>query len=76
MESIKVLPKYQITIPKKIRGKLKIGLGDVLVIEEKEKQLIIKKGKTIFDYIGTLPNLGMSIAEIREKAIERMTKDE
>jgi len=29
----------------------------------------IKKGKTIFDFKGALPNLGMSIDKIREKAV-------
>ncbi|MBU0479054.1 AbrB/MazE/SpoVT family DNA-binding domain-containing protein [bacterium] len=77
MMSVKVLPKYQITIPKVIREKMHLHLGDALVIEEEDKEtMIIKKGKTIYDYIGSLPNLGISIEKIREKAIKEAMKDE
>ena len=77
MISVKVLPKYQITIPKIIREKMHLHLGDALVIEEEDKEtMIIKKGKTIYDYVGSLPNLGISIEKIREKAIEEAMKDE
>jgi len=77
MMSVKVLPKYQITIPKVIREKMHLHLGDALVIEEEDKEtMIIKKGKTIYDYVGSLPNLGISIEKIREKAIKEAMKDE
>jgi hypothetical protein len=36
----------------------------------------IRKGKTIFDFKGALPNLGMSIDEIREKAVTGGVGDE
>ena len=68
MQAVKVLPKWQITIPKKVREKLKIRVGDTMVIEEKEGELVLKKGKTIFDYAESLPNLGMTVEEIRERA--------
>ena len=68
MQAVKVLPKWQITIPKKVREKLKIRVGDTMVIEEKEGGIVLKKGKTIFDYAESLPNLGMTVEEIREKA--------
>ena len=70
MQAVKVLPKWQITIPKKVRERLKIRVGDTMVIEEKGGQIVLKKGKTIFDYAESLPNLGMTVAEIREKAAE------
>jgi AbrB family looped-hinge helix DNA binding protein len=69
MLAVKVLPKGQITIPKKIREKLKIEEGDTLVLESSSDGFILKKGKTIFDFLGRLPNKGMTIDEIREKAI-------
>ncbi len=75
MQAIKVLPKWQITIPKKLREKLKIRVGDTLVIEEKEGEIILKKGKTIFDYAQSLPNLGMSVDRIREKAIAEVARE-
>ena len=75
MQAVKVLPKGQITLPKEIRNSLHIKEGDTLVIEKKDGEIILKKGKTIFDYAGTLPNLGISITEMREKAIEEAVKD-
>lgn len=68
MQAVKILPKWQITIPRKVREKLKIRVGDTMLIEEKEDEIVLKKGKTIFDYAESLPNLRMTVAEIREKA--------
>ena len=75
MKVVKVLSKGQITLPKKIRESLHIKEGDTLLIEKKGGDIILKKGKTIFDYAGTLPNLGISIEEMREKAIEEAVRD-
>lgn len=75
MQAVKVLPKGQITLPKKVRKKFGIKEGDSLVLEEEKDKIVLKKGKTIFDYIGILPNLGMSIEEMREKAIEEVAKE-
>jgi AbrB family looped-hinge helix DNA binding protein len=69
MQAVKVLPKWQITIPKGVREKLKIRVGDTIVVEEREGEIVLKKGKTIFDYAQSLPDLGMTVDEIREKAI-------
>ena len=69
MHAVKVLPKWQITIPKGVREKLKIRVGDTIVVEEREGEIVLKKGKTIFDYAQSLPDLGMTVDEIREKAI-------
>ena len=75
MKAVKVLPKGQITLPKEIRKDLNIKEGDTLVVEKADGDIILRKGKTIFDYAGTLPNLGMSIEEMREKAIEEAVKE-
>jgi len=75
MQAVKVLPKGQITLPKKIRQHLGINVGDALVIEEEKDRIIIKKGKTIYDFIGTLPDLGMSVEEMIEKATEEVAKE-
>jgi len=69
MQAVKVLTKWQITIPKNVREKLKIRVGDTIVVEEREGEIVLKKGKTIFDYAQSLPDLGMTVDEIREKAI-------
>lgn len=75
MQAVKILPKGQITLPKSIRSVLGIKEGDMLVVERSGEEIILKKGKTIFDYIGTLPNLGISLEELREKAVEEGIKD-
>ncbi len=75
MQVVKILPKGQITLPKNVRKKLNINIGDTLVIEETDDKIVLKKGKTIFDYMGTLPNLGMSIEEMIEKATEEVAKE-
>jgi len=75
MQAVKVLPKGQITLPKKIREKLGIKVGDALLLEEGKEGIVLKKGKTIFDYAGTLPNLGMSVDEMIEKATKEVAKE-
>jgi AbrB family looped-hinge helix DNA binding protein len=62
-------------IPKKVREKLKISVGDTLVIEETEGTLLLKKGKTIFDYAQSLPNLGISVDDMRERAIAEVARE-
>ena len=69
MQAVKVLPKWQITIPKKVREKLKIRVGDTIVVEQRKGEIVLKKGKTIFDYTQSLPDLRMTIDEVREKAM-------
>jgi len=71
MLAVKVLPKGQITLPKELRQKLHIEVGDTLLMDSDGEQAFFRKGKTIFDFKGVLPNLGMSIDEIREKAVAR-----
>ena len=75
MQAVKVLPKWQITIPKGVRKKLKIHVGDMMVVEERKGEIVLKKGKTIFDYAQSLPNLGMTIDEIREKAAAEVARE-
>ncbi len=75
MQAVKVLPKWQITIPKEIRERLRIKVGDTLVVEDGKEELVLRKGRTILDYVGYLPKLDMEIDEIREKAIAKAAHD-
>jgi AbrB family looped-hinge helix DNA binding protein len=75
MQAVKVLTKWQITIPKNVREKLKIRVGDTIVVEEREGEIVLKKGKTIFDYAQSLPDLGITVDEIREKAIAEVARE-
>ncbi len=75
MQAVKVLPKWQITIPKRVREKLKIHVGDTIVVEERKGEIVLRKGKTIFDYAQSLPDLGMTVDEIREKAAAGVARE-
>jgi AbrB family looped-hinge helix DNA binding protein len=75
MQAVKVLPKWQITIPKNVREKLKIHVGDTIVVEEREGEIVLKKGKTIFDYTQSLPNLRITVDEVREKTAAEVARE-
>ena len=75
MQAVKILPKWQITIPKRVREKLKIRVGDTVVVEEREGEVVLKKGKTIFDYAESLPSLGMNLDKVREKAATEVARE-
>lgn len=65
----------QVAIPKSIREKLSIKEGDVLIFEEREGKVYIRRVKNFFDFEGSLPSLKLSIEEIREKAMDEMAKE-
>lgn len=69
MLAVKVLPKGQITLPKEVRQKLHIQVGDTLLLDADGEQVFFRRGKTIFDFKGVLPSMGMTIEEIRERGI-------
>lgn len=75
MTTVKVLAKGQITLPRKLRADMHINEGDTLVLEKTEAGVIIRRGKTIFDYLGALPAKGMTIEQIREKAGVEVAKE-
>jgi AbrB family looped-hinge helix DNA binding protein len=73
--SVKVLPKGQVTLPSRVRKKLDIHVGDTLILDEMDGGLVLKKGKTIFDFAGVLPDLGMTVSEMREKAVKESARE-
>lgn len=75
MQTVKILPRGQITLPKKIREKINLKDGDVLLVEEKNGVLTMRKGKTVFDLMGTLPPPGMPVEEAIEKAVLEAVKE-
>lgn len=75
MQAVKVLPKGQITLPNEIRKHMNIKVGDKLVVEEADGNIVLKKGKTIHDYIGFLAKPGIPIEEMIEKAKEEALKE-
>ena len=75
MQAVKVLPKGVITLPKEIRESLDIKEGDTLTIEKTDGEVILKKGKTIHDYIGFLPKPEIPIEDVIEKAAVEAVKE-
>lgn len=65
----------QVAVPKAIREKLSIKEGDVLIFEEREGKVYIRRVKNFFDFEGSLPPLKLSIEGMREKAMEEMAKE-
>jgi len=43
MEKVKVTRKYRVTIPKEIREKIGIKIGDELLVSEDERRIILEK---------------------------------
>lgn len=76
MNAVKVLPKGQITLPKRIRKLMNINIGDSLIIlEESDDKIVLKKGKTIHDFKDFLPKPDIPIEEMIEKATEEIASD-
>lgn len=71
----RVSVRGQVAVPKAIREKLSIKEGDVLIFEEREGKVYIRRVKNFFDFEGTLPKLKLSVEEIREKAMDEMAKE-
>lgn len=57
MEEVKVTRKYQITIPKEIRVKLGVKIGDKLILKEEENGILIQVPEKISDPSQFLWNL-------------------
>ncbi|WP_164930581.1 AbrB/MazE/SpoVT family DNA-binding domain-containing protein [Aquifex aeolicus] len=72
---VKVLPKGQITLPKRIREKLGIREGDILIVEEKEGKLEIRKPKSLRDFYGFLKGKKSINRENIERVIEEVVKE-
>ena len=72
---VKVLPKGQITLPKKIREALRIKEGDALMVLRRGEEIVLRKRKTLFDLAGTLPDLGLSPEEMLERALEEVARE-
>ena len=52
--SSKMTSKGQLTIPYYIRNKFGFSAGDTIEFEEKDDHVIIRKTKSLMDYIGCL----------------------
>jgi AbrB family looped-hinge helix DNA binding protein len=72
---VKVLPKGQVTLPKKIRGLLGIREGDALMVFRRGEEVVLRKRKTLFDMTGSLPDVGLSPEKMIEEALEKAVRE-
>ncbi len=63
----KMTSKGQLTLPKKVRTYLDAKIGDNIIFELKNEQLIIKKYEGIEKYFGTLSKFSDSEGEPLKK---------
>ncbi len=75
-EIVKVMARGLIALPSEVRKKLGVKEGDILRVEVKENEVILKKGKRIYDLKGALSEKGkpqktQSFAEILAQEIKR-----
>lgn len=75
MLAVKVLHKGQITLPREIRKNLGIKEGDTLIIDKADGDIVMRKGKTIHDYIGFLSKPAMPLEEVIERATEEAVNE-
>lgn len=69
----KVSSKNQISIPKKIRDRLNIKPGDVVVFKDTSEGVVLEKTNTLFDYIGVIkPKKDLDVNRLIQEAREKM----
>jgi len=74
-EAVIISPKGQITLPARMRRRLKLKPGDTLVIEETGRGVQLRKGATILDFAGTVPSRGLTPERAREAAARKIAHE-
>jgi len=68
MALVRVKRKYQVTIPKEVRRKLGLRVGDYLEVEVQGSAILLKP-KAILDKDETLEKLRALLEKLREKRV-------
>ena len=68
--------KGQVTVPKNIRQKLKVGPGDLVSFVQEDDKVFIKPVKTLLDYQGAVKNSNKikDWEDVRKKAREHVSR--
>ena len=70
-EEVKVTRKYQVTIPKSVRSKLGVKIGDTLIVKSEDHHIIMESNKHISNPSDAIWNLfGKSINIDATKLVE------
>ncbi len=75
-EIVKVMARGLIALPSDVRKKLGVKEGDILKVEVKDKEVVLRKEKRIYDLKGSLAKKGKpveqkSFAEILAQELKR-----
>lgn len=74
-DAVIISPKGQITLPARMRKRLKLKPGDTLLIEETGRGAQLRKGSTILDFAGTIPSRGLAPERARETAMREVARE-
>jgi antitoxin PrlF len=70
-EEVKVTRKYQVTIPKSVRSKLGVKIGDTLIVKSEDHHIIMESSKHISNPSNALWNIfGKSLNIDATKLVE------
>ncbi len=77
-EVAKVMARGLIALPSEVRRKLDLKEGDIVKLEVKENQIIIKKEERIYDLKGSLGDAkvqGKSFAQVLQEELSKKYKE-
>ena len=75
-DQVKVTRKYQVTIPKNVRSKLGVKIGDKLRVTSEDNRIIMEAAKHVSNPSGVLWNLfGKSLNVDAVKLVEESWKE-
>jgi len=77
-EVVKIMARGLIALPTDLRKKLNLKEGDIVKLEVKEDQIILKKEQRIYDLKGSLSGVegkGKSFAQILQEELRKSSRE-
>ncbi|MBI5036226.1 AbrB/MazE/SpoVT family DNA-binding domain-containing protein [Candidatus Micrarchaeota archaeon] len=77
MEVVRVSPKYQVVIPKKIRESLNVRKGETMEITLEKGKIVLNRIPPIEEFFGKFPGLkerSPTIRELRREADAKLDR--
>lgn len=71
----KISTRGQVAIPKTIRDRLNLRDGDILLFEDKDGRVYLRKIKNFLDFEGSLLPPKLPLEKTGEKAMEEMARE-
>ena len=70
-EVVKIMARGLIALPSEVRKKLNLKEGDIVKLEVKENEIVIRKEERLYDLKGSLRS-----AKVQEKSFAQILQDE